>query len=198
MTMRTKFAFLLAVAAAASAQAQSSPAVVPYSPSTADKEIAFNYSYLRPNAPPGGCGCFNMNGFAIQVGFPVARRGFSMVGDVTWETNHNVLNTGTRFGLASFDAGARYRFIRGGWEPFGEVMAGGIQASGGYDRIGITSPSSATLSFAGIVGGGLDRRVATHLAVRLVEVDYFATTFDNGSNNHQNNLRVIAGVALRF
>jgi hypothetical protein len=32
----------------------------------------------------------------------------------------------------------------------------------------------------------------------LVEADYLVTTFDNGSNNHQNNLRVGAGVVLRF
>ena len=33
-------------------------------------------------------------------------------------------------------------------------------------------------------------------SVRLVEADYLLTTFDNGSNNHQNNLRISAGVVL--
>jgi outer membrane immunogenic protein len=198
MTMKAQLAFLLAVlAATASAQAQSAPSQTPSSP-PARAEIAAGYSYFRTNAPPGGCGCFSMNGFVLQAGFPVNRRGFSVVGDLDWETAHNVLNTGTRFGLVSLAAGARYRLIHGGWEPFGEVMAGGIQASGGYDRIGITSPSSANLSFAGIVGGGLDRRFGGDFAWRVVEVDYFATTFDNGTNDHQNNLRVITGAVLRF
>jgi outer membrane immunogenic protein len=197
MTMKAQLAFLLAVFAAAAAQAQTTPAA-PYHADSPSGEIAFNYSYLHTNAPPGGCGCFSMNGFDLQAGFPVNRSGFSLVGDFTWETNHHVLNTGTRFGLASFAVGTRYRLIRGPWEPYGEVMAGGIQASGGYDRIGITSPGSATLSFAGVVGGGIDRRIAPNFALRLVEADYFVTTFDNGSNDHQNNLRVTAGFALRF
>jgi hypothetical protein len=34
--------------------------------------------------------------------------------------------------------------------------------------------------------------------VRLAEADYLLTTFDNGTNNHQNNLRVNAGVVVRF
>jgi outer membrane immunogenic protein len=198
MTMKARLAFLLAVLAsgAASAHAQSVPAGT--RPETGNAEIAFDYSYLHTNAPPGGCGCFSMNGFAIQVGFPVNRRGWSLVGDLGWETNRNVLNTGSAFHLASFDVGTRYRLIKGGWEPFAEVMAGGIQATGGYSRIAVTASDSATLSFAGVAGGGLDRRVGRYLALRLVEADYFVTTFDNGSNNHQNNLRVTAGLALRF
>jgi outer membrane immunogenic protein len=199
MTMKAKLAFLLAVLAAfaASACAQSAPSQTPASPAPR-AEIAAGYSYLHTNAPPGGCGCFSMNGFVLQVGFPVNRRGFSLVGDIDWETRHNVLSTGTSLSLASFALGGRYRLIHGGWEPFGEVMAGGIQASGGYDRIGITQPDSATLSFVGVVGGGLDRRFGSDFAWRVVEVDYFATTFDNGTNDHQNNLRVITGAVIRF
>jgi outer membrane immunogenic protein len=199
MTMKATPAFLLAVLAlAAAARAQSAPAVVPYNPSTPSAELALGYSYLHANAPPGGCGCFSMNGFVVQVGFPVERKGFSMVGDLTFDTNHNVLGTDTKLTLGAFAAGARYRFIHNGWEPFGEVEAGGIQATGAYKNIGITSPASASLSFVGIVGGGLDRRLSTHFGLRIVEADYFATTFDNGSNNHQNNLRITSGLLLRW
>jgi hypothetical protein len=34
--------------------------------------------------------------------------------------------------------------------------------------------------------------------MRLVEADYLVTTFDNGANNHQNNLRIGAGLVMRF
>ena len=47
-------------------------------------QVAFNYSYMRANAAPGQCGCFNMAGgsgeFAVQ-----AWRGFSVVADLTGE-----------------------------------------------------------------------------------------------------------------
>lgn len=194
--MTVKLAFLLAalaIAAAPAAQAQS-----PATYASARGEIAVGYSYLHTNAPVGGCGCFNMNGFTVQAAFPVDRKGFSMVGDLTVETKTNVLGTGTSLTLGSFSGGARYRFIRGRWEPFGEVMAGGIQATGGYSKIGITSAASATMSFAGTLGGGVDLRLNPRWSLRLVEADYFATTFDNGSNNHQNNLRVITGLAFHF
>jgi outer membrane immunogenic protein len=199
MTMKATPAFLLAAlaaAAAASAQAQSAPAAVP--PDAHRAEIALDYSYLHTNAPPGGCGCFSMNGFTAQLGWPVDRKGISGVGELNIAHTANAAGTNTSFTLGSFGVGARYRIARGGWVPFGEIMAGAIQATGGYNKIGITSPASAGLSFAGIVGGGLDRRITTRLYIRLIEADYFATTFDNGSNNHQNNFRINAGLAWRF
>lgn len=196
--MKAKLAFLLVALAATLAlplRAQSSPASAPALPQA---EIAVGYSYLHSNAPPGGCGCFSMNGFTVQGGFPVERKGFSVVADFTVETKTNVDGTRTSLTLGSFSVGTRYRLIDRGWEPFGEVLLGGVRAHGGYNKIGITSPDSATLSFAGTIGGGLDRRLSQHWSLRLIEADYMPTTFDNGSNNHQNNLRVAAGLAFHF
>jgi len=34
--------------------------------------------------------------------------------------------------------------------------------------------------------------------VRLAEVDYLLTTVHNNTNNHQNDLRISAGVVVRF
>jgi outer membrane immunogenic protein len=197
MTMNAKLAFLLAVLAPAAAFAQAQPA-----PGTISNphraEIALDYSYLHTNAPPGGCGCFSMNGFTAQVGWPIGRNGISGVGEINVASAGNVDGTNTSLTLGSFDLGARYRIDRAGWVPFGEVLAGAIQATGGYKRIGITSPESASLSFAGIVGGGLDRRITPRFYIRLIEADYFVTTFDNGSNDHQNSLRINAGLVWRF
>jgi hypothetical protein len=53
-------------------------------------------------------------------------------------------------------------------------------------------------AFAGNFGGGLDLRVTHRFSVRLVEANYLLTTFDNGTNNHQNNLRISAGAVIRF
>jgi hypothetical protein len=41
-------------------------------------------------------------------------------------------------------------------------------------------------------------RNQTGLGLTLVEADHLLTTFDNGSNNHQNNLRISAGVVIHF
>jgi hypothetical protein len=47
-------------------------------------------------------------------------------------------------------------------------------------------------------GGGLDIGLTRHIAVRAFEADYYLTRFDNGVNDHQNNLRIAAGVVIRF
>jgi len=67
-----------AIGAAASAAAQSAtPAEgVPKA------EIAVDYSYMRANATPGQCGCFNLNGGSAEVAVH-AYRNFSIVGDIT-------------------------------------------------------------------------------------------------------------------
>jgi outer membrane immunogenic protein len=195
MKMTARLAFLLAVAVVAASAAAAHAQTAPSAGHPA--EIAVDYSYLHTNAPPGGCGCFSMNGFSVQGGFPVNHR-FSLVADFTVEGKANVLGTSNSLTLGSFAGGVRYRLSRSGWQPFGEAMAGGIQATGGYKKIGISPSGSSTTTFVGVVGGGLDRRLAAHLAVRLFEADYFVSTFDNGSNNHQNNLRITAGLAVRF
>jgi hypothetical protein len=47
-------------------------------------------------------------------------------------------------------------------------------------------------------GGGLDLKLTHRWGLRAGEVDYYLTRFDNGSNDHQNNLPASAGVFVRF
>ena len=47
-------------------------------------------------------------------------------------------------------------------------------------------------------GGGLDISLTRRIALRALEADYYLTRFDNGVNDHQNNLRIAAGVIVRF
>jgi hypothetical protein len=109
----------------------------------------------------------------------------------------NVDGTNTSLTLGSIVGGFRYRRIYGKWEPFGEVMAGRSEATGGFRKIGITV-GGGPWAFTGVIGGGLDRRINPRWAVRLFDVDYFPTTFINHTDDHQNNLKVTAGVVLHF
>jgi hypothetical protein len=52
--------------------------------------------------------------------------------------------------------------------------------------------------FAANIGGGLDLRAGPQFSIRLVAADYLLTTFDKGSNNHQNNIRIGAGIVFRL
>jgi hypothetical protein len=49
-----------------------------------------------------------------------------------------------------------------------------------------------------VAGGGLDVGLTRRIALRAFEADYYLTRFDNGVNDHQNNLRIAVGVIIRF
>jgi outer membrane immunogenic protein len=195
--MKIPFAFLLAVAAVsipASCLAQTA------SPEHANPavEVALNYAWVHTNAPPGGCGCFPMNGGGADAAYAIRKSSLSVVADLSVVTQSNVDSTGNSLTLTSFTGGLRYRVGRGAWQPFGEVLAGGAHASGNFAPYSIASPTNAGLAFAANVGGGLDRRLNSHWSLRLVQADYYVTTFGNRSNNHQNNVRLGAGIVVHF
>jgi hypothetical protein len=83
-------------------------------------------------------------------------------------------------------------------QPFGQVLAGVAHSSGTLVQGSNPGAANAGAAFAGSFGGGLDLRATSRFSVRLVEADYLLTTFDNGTNNHQNNLRVSAGLVVHF
>ena len=83
------FALLLTIAAVSVAQAvaqapdQTAGQTAPTSDKPLRAELALDYSYLRSNAPPGGCGCFNLNGGSATFAWPVKPGSFALAGDVT-------------------------------------------------------------------------------------------------------------------
>jgi len=161
-------------------------------------EVALNYTYVHSNAPPGGCGCFSWNGGSAAAAWHFNDR-FAVVGDFAGVYSGNLDSSGLSSTLVSYLFGPRYtyRLHQGKLIPYGQVLLGGAHASNGYFPSGATSSSSAN-AFALTLGGGLDIAVTEHVAIRAGQVEYFYTRFPNGVNQDQNNLRVSAGVVLRF
>jgi len=160
-------------------------------------DVGVDYNYVRSNAPPGGCGCFSLNGGNVWAAFNFTRS-LGIVGELASQHASDVAGTTADLTLTSYLAGPRYRFTRAHrFTPFAQALVGGVHASG------VLAPGSSGLSgsanaFAMIAGGGLDVGLSRHFAVRAVEADYYLTRFDNGVNDHQNNLRIAAGVVVRF
>lgn len=134
-------------------------------------DVGAGYSYVHTNAPAGDCGCFSMNGGSGWLGFHLGR-GVAIVGEFAVQHAGNVANTGADLTLTSFLAGPRYTV-----HAFGRLQ-----------------PSAQIL----IAGGGLEFQLSERVVLRAIEVDYYYTRFNNGTNDHQNNLRIGAGVAFRF
>ena len=209
MRIRNQYSFALllacAVVSARPAVAQApAPAPAPAAAATEmplRAELALDYSYLRSNAPPGGCGCFNLNGGSATFAWaPKPAGSFALVGDITAAQAGSISSSGYGLTLSAYTVGARYRPRIGHspLQPFGQVLVGLAHSSGSLVAGPSPAASNAGAAFAANLGGGLDLRASRRFAVRLAEADYLLTTFDNGSNNHQNNLRFSSGVVLRF
>lgn len=117
---------------------------------------------------------------------------------VTGDTSYNYVTiSGTKNVLYGNHFGPRLYYRkrnRWGITPFGEALVGGsrldttVSGSSGYNT------STNCLSYK--IGGGVDMRAGRHWEIRVLDFDYYRTAF--GTNLHQNNYWVSAGVVLRL
>ncbi len=160
-------------------------------------DVGLDYNYVRSNAPAGGCGCFSLNGGSGWVAFDFSPA-IAIVGEIASQHASNISGTGADLTLTSFLAGPRYtRTVASRFAPFAQVLLGGAHAGGSLAPGNSGLPGSAD-AFAMTAGGGLDIKLTRHFAVRAFEADYYLTRFDNGVNDHQNSLRIAAGVIIRL
>jgi outer membrane immunogenic protein len=160
-------------------------------------EVGVDYNYVRTNAPAGNCGCFAMNGGNGWVAINFSHS-LGIVGEIASQYASNISSSGTDLTLTSYLAGPRYVLGRAHhFAPFAQVLLGGAHASGSLAP-GNSGLAGSANAFAMIAGGGLDIGLSRHIAVRAFEADYYLTRFDNGVNDHQNSLRLAAGVIIRF
>jgi outer membrane immunogenic protein len=114
----------------------------------------------------------------------------------TMPAHHRPANSLT---LVSYLAGARYKipqpWLEGNHkpQPFAQIVIGGAHAGGG-----VAGVADGSYEFATRIGGGIDVPVNSHFAVRVIQIDYYLTTFANAVNDHQNNLLVGAGIVYHW
>lgn len=159
-------AALLLAAIPANAQ---SPAILSGGEShavTPKVEVFGGYSYLRLYGinNHGGVGAVTVNAKS-WLGFTGEVSGYAA--EDNFDNNYLVV------------AGPKFTYRRGAVTPFVHVLGGG--AFGGSDAAG-----------AIVVGGGVDAKISKHVAIRLIQADYVATTF------RSNNGRVSVGIVFRF
>ena len=82
--------------------------------------------------------------------------------------------------------------------PFAQALLGGARQKTTLDVTGFGSTSSSETAFAMALGGGFDVKVAKSVAIRLVQVEYVLTKFNDGDNNRQNSVRISTGLVFRF
>jgi hypothetical protein len=149
------------------------------------------YSLARMDGG-GGAGS-NINGAVGSFGWNV-KPWLQIVAD----TSYNVVTTnGTKNVLYGNHFGPRYfhrRQGRWGLTPFAEALVGGSRADTSVAGSSIYDTSVNCISFK--VGGGVDIHPSRHFDIRLFDADYYRTSF--GTNVHQNNYWVSAGIVIRL
>jgi outer membrane immunogenic protein len=186
--MRSFLALLLLSIASANLMAQTQPS----------NEVALHYTYLHTNAPPSGCGCFSMNGGGGSYAYHYGPQ-FALLIDVEAVHASKVDASGLDLTLTSYLGGPRFYYRRpyARFVPYGQALLGAVHATGGLAPANSGGASSSTV-FGSTVGGGVEYNVSPRITLRLAEVNYFVTTFDNKVDNHQNNIRISAGAAYHF
>ncbi len=188
------------VVSASSCRAQAQATQPAKAASAARPELAINYNYLRSNAPPGGGANFGLDGGSIDFAWPLSDSRFAMVGDIAATHASGITATGYDLTLSTYLAGLRYSPLdpRFRLQPYAQALAGVAHASGSL----VEGPTATVLNFPAAtafeIGGGINLKLNRRFALRLIQADYLPTTFDNGSNDRQNNLRIGAGMVIRF
>ena len=169
------FAMLLGCAMAAAAQ------------DAPKAELFGGYSYMHSSLSGAG---FNFNGGSGSIAVNPTDW-FGIVGDFgAYHSGSFGIGTTTM----SYLVGPRFSYRKNEtFTPYVHALFGGAHVTAGFG--GVSGSDSA---FAMAVGGGLDAKVSKHVAIRVAQVDYVLTKFNDGGDNRQNSVRVSTGIVYRW
>lgn len=147
-------------------------------------EVSLGYSYMRANA--GGAG-FNLNGGSASFAGNVSSS-FGIVGDFG---GYHISEAGADLNVYTYLFGPRLSYRKQERvTPFVQALFGGARASAGFG--GLTASEN---SFAMALGGGLDVKASSAVAIRIIQAEYLMTRFGGET---QSNARISAGIVLRI
>lgn len=160
-------------------------------------QVGLRYSATAANAPPGSCGCFILQGAAIEASLPVLPHLRAVV-----ETGGGTVSrvpASTR-GLSEITllAGPRYTVPIHRIRLNAQALFGAVR---GFDSDFIISTNTHTdtsTNFAMAIGGSIDLPLNHAVLLRPVQIDYLQTNLPNGVDDRQRNIRFGAGIIFRI
>jgi len=162
-------------------------------------DIAITYETVHSDHVANGNSFFQQGG-AAEIHAHLFG-GLGVVASLTGEHAGRGATGAAPISLISTVFGPRYTFApmrRASF--FIEGMAGEVNAfqSTFPAAAGSATPRTSASSLAVLTGGGIDWNVSRHLAIRAVQADWLHTQLPNGGDNTQNNLRLGAGLVIKF
>ena len=174
------------------------PAAAQARPTTGDVPqvlIGIRYSATRAHSPPGSCGCFLLQGAALDAALPLVSR-FSAAIEIAGDHAGVVPSTTRPLSTLTLLAGPRYAFPLGRRQAFfAQGLFGAVRGFDAEFRRGDDAINTAT-AFAYAVGGAYELRIHQAIALRPVQVDLLQTNLPNGVDNRQRDLRFGAGISF--
>ncbi len=168
----------------------------PGTPTAPGLEVTVLYSAQLSNVVPGDN--FWMQGGSVQVNGQFWH-GWGAMANISGAHTQNASNSGVGLDMMITTFGPRYQ-----WSPahrpyafFGQALVG---KAFGFNSVfpGASPAAGSANSLAFELGGGMDLPVAHHFSVRAIEADWLRTQLPNSDTNVQNNLRLGAGIVVRF
>ncbi len=179
---------------------------------TVEIPIGFSFINVHPNLAPitsfnvfGGGGQVDFN-FGNYFGIKADLMGYTQGSGLRNDLERHGFVGSANGNLFTYMFGPQIKKHTGVFQPFGEALFGAAHTNA-YATIlteegRILNGSGDNNGFAMAFGGGLDIKVARHVALRPVEVDYLYTRFTaNHVANYtanQNNFRYVGGFDFMF
>jgi hypothetical protein len=165
-------------------------------------EVSLTYSPTAVNSGPSQCGCFVINGAAVEGNFRTYR-GFTTVADVTAAYTNDIHNTGVRFALIMATGGIRLNY-RVGADRFYRLkpyMQGLVGVAHGFDstfpnKSGYIQPTANSIAL--LAGVGVDYKFRRHLSFRVIQGDFGYTRLPNSVGNDQMLVRLSTGITVHL
>jgi hypothetical protein len=170
-------------------------------------DIGVTYTAERSKIAATGCGCFWLQGGAVDANLPLYH---GLGAAVTFSGGHaSNIATGVDLSEISFLGGPRYTLSTNRWTDhwmtprhqtslFGEALFGYVH---GFDSVFPTSTTflkSTANAMSMQFGGGLNIGVAKHFGIRAPEIYYIRTNLPNNVTDVQNDLRLGFGVSYHI
>jgi len=165
-------------------------------------EIFGGYSYVRADASVfGTTNGYGFNGGSGSFAYNVLPW-VGIVGDVggyRWSGGTGV--PGEQGTVITYLFGPKVSYHAGRFTPFVQSLFGGARLTGDVLCLGEGNCPGSQTSFAMALGGGLDWNLTPHVGLRVIQAEYLLTQFSIpgvSTSTQQNNVRISAGVTVRF
>ena len=157
--------------------------------------VGVRYEATRANSPPGSCGCFFVQGGALDAALPLGHHWSAALEAAGGHANF-VPGTARQLSTITLLAGPRYTFplsVRSA--IFTQAIFGAVRGFDADFRRSTDIADTAT-GFAYALGGAFEFRLSQNVLARPAQVDFIQTNLPNGADGRQRDLRF--GVGLAF